>query len=176
MSAWCLLLINLQGILLLLTCHWWELLTFWTLMYNFYPYILAAVSIENIFWCLSSPPCFSFLSFHAIMKYKNFVWIFFHQFIHFRKAEQTLHLFCLRHKIELPCCILDIIFFFITYKAYLFLQLYVHGEKFNQPIFHCNNISGLVEPVSRRIQFKCFVLWKHSFRLFYIHNHACICR
>ncbi|KAL7586742.1 UPF0664 stress-induced protein C29B12.11c [Lactuca sativa] len=25
--------------------------------------------------------------------------------------------------------------------------LYVHGEKFNQPIFHCNNISGLVEPV-----------------------------
>jgi hypothetical protein len=28
------------------------------------------------------------------------------------------------------------------------LQLYVHGEKFNQPIFHCNNISGYVEPVS----------------------------
>lgn len=28
------------------------------------------------------------------------------------------------------------------------LQLYVHGEKFNQPIFHCNNISGFVEPVS----------------------------
>ncbi|KAI9073815.1 hypothetical protein K1719_044222 [Acacia pycnantha] len=25
--------------------------------------------------------------------------------------------------------------------------LYIHGEKFNQPIFHCNNISGLVEPV-----------------------------
>lgn len=25
--------------------------------------------------------------------------------------------------------------------------LYVHGEKFNQPIFHCNNISGFVEPV-----------------------------
>ncbi|XP_039014487.1 uncharacterized protein LOC120144516 [Hibiscus syriacus] len=25
--------------------------------------------------------------------------------------------------------------------------LYVHGEKFNQPIFHCNNISGQVEPV-----------------------------
>ncbi|MFS7899762.1 hypothetical protein Hanom_Chr03g00270041 [Helianthus anomalus] len=25
--------------------------------------------------------------------------------------------------------------------------LYVHGEKFNKPIFHCNNISGLVEPV-----------------------------
>lgn len=27
-------------------------------------------------------------------------------------------------------------------------QLYTHGEKFNQPIFLCNNISGLVEPVS----------------------------
>ncbi|KAI5679475.1 hypothetical protein M9H77_10425 [Catharanthus roseus] len=25
--------------------------------------------------------------------------------------------------------------------------LYVHGEKFNQPIFFCNNISGLVDPV-----------------------------
>ncbi|XP_010536223.1 PREDICTED: UPF0664 stress-induced protein C29B12.11c-like [Tarenaya hassleriana] len=25
--------------------------------------------------------------------------------------------------------------------------LYIHGEKFNQPIFHCNNISGQVEPV-----------------------------
>uniref|UniRef100_A0A7N1A6Y6 Arabinogalactan protein n=1 Tax=Kalanchoe fedtschenkoi TaxID=63787 RepID=A0A7N1A6Y6_KALFE len=25
--------------------------------------------------------------------------------------------------------------------------LYIHGEKFNQPIFHCNNISGFVEPV-----------------------------
>ncbi|KAF8010446.1 hypothetical protein BT93_J1164 [Corymbia citriodora subsp. variegata] len=25
--------------------------------------------------------------------------------------------------------------------------LYVHGEKFNQPIFFCNNISGFVEPV-----------------------------
>ncbi|KAM7463759.1 hypothetical protein LguiA_031880 [Lonicera macranthoides] len=25
--------------------------------------------------------------------------------------------------------------------------LHVHGEKFNQPIFYCNNISGFVEPV-----------------------------
>lgn len=31
---------------------------------------------------------------------------------------------------------------------FLIMQLYIHGEKFNQPIFHCNNISGLVEPVS----------------------------
>lgn len=28
------------------------------------------------------------------------------------------------------------------------LQLYVHGEKFNQPVFFCNNIAGQVEPVS----------------------------
>ncbi|KAK7840993.1 hypothetical protein CFP56_016016 [Quercus suber] len=28
--------------------------------------------------------------------------------------------------------------------------LYVHGEKFNQPIFFCNNISGQVEPVSNQ--------------------------
>ena len=28
------------------------------------------------------------------------------------------------------------------------MQLHVHGEKFNQPIFFCNNISGQVEPVS----------------------------
>ncbi|RWW55873.1 hypothetical protein BHE74_00037452 [Ensete ventricosum] len=27
-------------------------------------------------------------------------------------------------------------------------SLFVRGEKFNQPIFHCNNISGFVEPVS----------------------------
>jgi uncharacterized membrane protein (UPF0182 family) len=32
--------------------------------------------------------------------------------------------------------------------SWLTLQLFVHGEKFNQPIFHCNNISGFVEPVS----------------------------
>ncbi|MBA0603206.1 hypothetical protein Gorai_003359 [Gossypium raimondii] len=27
--------------------------------------------------------------------------------------------------------------------------LYVHDEKFNQPIFHCNNISGHVESVRK---------------------------
>ncbi|CAA6659716.1 unnamed protein product [Spirodela intermedia] len=27
--------------------------------------------------------------------------------------------------------------------------LFVHGEKFNQPIFFCNNISAFVEPVTR---------------------------
>ena len=33
------------------------------------------------------------------------------------------------------------------------LQLYVHSEKFNQPIFFCNNISGQVEPVSNQWEF-----------------------
>lgn len=28
------------------------------------------------------------------------------------------------------------------------MQLYVHDEKFHQPIFYCNNIAGRVEPVS----------------------------
>lgn len=28
------------------------------------------------------------------------------------------------------------------------VQVYLHGEKFNQPIFGCNNISGQVNPVS----------------------------
>ncbi|XP_076922359.1 uncharacterized protein LOC143584128 [Bidens hawaiensis] len=27
--------------------------------------------------------------------------------------------------------------------------LYVHDEKFHQPVFHCNNISGCVEPICR---------------------------
>lgn len=43
------------------------------------------------------------------------------------------------------------------------LQLYVHGEKFNQPIFHCNNISGAVEPVSlNRYFFRPFIcVWSY---------------
>ncbi|KAF5201707.1 classical AGP protein [Thalictrum thalictroides] len=34
-----------------------------------------------------------------------------------------------------------------SFVAFDMPMLYVHDEKFNQPIFHCNNISGLVEPV-----------------------------
>ncbi|KAJ8759934.1 hypothetical protein K2173_010080 [Erythroxylum novogranatense] len=33
------------------------------------------------------------------------------------------------------------------FRAFDLPLLYVHGEKFNQPIFFCNNVSGLVEPV-----------------------------
>lgn len=32
------------------------------------------------------------------------------------------------------------------------MQLYVRGEKFNKPIFHCNNISGQVEPLSKEVK------------------------
>ncbi|WCJ27046.1 hypothetical protein M5689_008821 [Euphorbia peplus] len=34
-----------------------------------------------------------------------------------------------------------------NFTAFDMPLLYIHGEKFNQPIFFCNNISGLVEPV-----------------------------
>uniref|UniRef100_A0A2P2JMU9 Uncharacterized protein MANES_08G097600 n=1 Tax=Rhizophora mucronata TaxID=61149 RepID=A0A2P2JMU9_RHIMU len=33
------------------------------------------------------------------------------------------------------------------FRAFDLPMLYVHGEKFKQPILFCNNISGLVEPV-----------------------------
>ncbi|GLJ45738.1 hypothetical protein SUGI_0962600 [Cryptomeria japonica] len=42
---------------------------------------------------------------------------------------------------------------FVAYKpvgpfvAFDLPLLYIHGEKFNQPIFFCNNISGKVDPV-----------------------------
>lgn len=34
-----------------------------------------------------------------------------------------------------------------NFTAFDMPLLYIHDEKFNQPIFHCNNISGRVEPV-----------------------------
>ncbi|KAL2490200.1 WW-domain-binding protein [Abeliophyllum distichum] len=34
-----------------------------------------------------------------------------------------------------------------NFAAFDMPLLYVHGEKFNQPIFHCNNIAGRVDPV-----------------------------
>lgn len=44
--------------------------------------------------------------------------------------------------------------------------LYVHGEKFNQPIFHCNNISGLVEPVVPDDQHRALYS-THSFKILF---------
>ncbi|XAR48273.1 hypothetical protein NMG60_11031031 [Bertholletia excelsa] len=52
---------------------------------------------------------------------------------------------------------------FITFDVPL---LYVHGEKFNQPIFFCNNISGLVEPVVPDEQHRALYS-THSFKILF---------
>ncbi|KAK1294564.1 hypothetical protein QJS10_CPA16g00707 [Acorus calamus] len=44
--------------------------------------------------------------------------------------------------------------------------LYIHGEKFNQPIFFCNNISGLVEPVVPEDQPRALYS-THSFKILF---------
>ena len=44
--------------------------------------------------------------------------------------------------------------------------LYINGEKFNQPIFHCNNISGLVEPVVPDDQHRALYS-THSFKIIF---------
>ncbi|RVW26434.1 hypothetical protein CK203_086150 [Vitis vinifera] len=44
--------------------------------------------------------------------------------------------------------------------------LYVHGEKFNQPIFFCNNVSGLVEPVVPENQHRALYS-THSFKILF---------
>ncbi|XP_059658357.1 UPF0664 stress-induced protein C29B12.11c [Cornus florida] len=44
--------------------------------------------------------------------------------------------------------------------------LHVHGEKFNQPIFHCNNITGFVEPVVPDDQNRALYS-THSFKIIF---------
>ncbi|XP_073146535.1 UPF0664 stress-induced protein C29B12.11c [Henckelia pumila] len=44
--------------------------------------------------------------------------------------------------------------------------LYVHGEKFNQPIFHCNNISGAVDPVVPENEHRALYS-THSFKILF---------
>ncbi|KAK7360420.1 hypothetical protein VNO77_02413 [Canavalia gladiata] len=44
--------------------------------------------------------------------------------------------------------------------------LYIHGEKFNQPIFHCNNLSGHVEPVVPDNQHRALYS-THSFKIIF---------
>ncbi|OAY65096.1 UPF0664 stress-induced protein C29B12.11c [Ananas comosus] len=44
--------------------------------------------------------------------------------------------------------------------------LYVHGEKFNQPIFFCNNITGYVEPVVADEQQRALYS-THSFKILF---------
>ncbi|KAG0478367.1 hypothetical protein HPP92_013086 [Vanilla planifolia] len=44
--------------------------------------------------------------------------------------------------------------------------LHIHDEKFNQPIFHCNNISGKVEPVIPEEQHRALYS-THSFKILF---------
>ncbi|MBA0554967.1 hypothetical protein Golob_014037 [Gossypium lobatum] len=49
---------------------------------------------------------------------------------------------------------------------YPLFSLYVHDEKFNQPIFHCNNISGQVEPVVPENEHRALYS-THSFKILF---------
>ncbi|XP_058092731.1 UPF0664 stress-induced protein C29B12.11c [Magnolia sinica] len=53
-----------------------------------------------------------------------------------------------------------------SFVAFDMPLLYVHGEKFNQPIFFCNNISGLVEPVVPEDQHRALYS-THSFKILF---------
>ncbi|KAJ6943905.1 hypothetical protein NC652_009363 [Populus alba x Populus x berolinensis] len=44
--------------------------------------------------------------------------------------------------------------------------LFIHEEKFNQPIFHCNNISGFVEPVVPETENRALYS-THSFKILF---------
>ncbi|KAK7374010.1 hypothetical protein VNO80_07433 [Phaseolus coccineus] len=48
----------------------------------------------------------------------------------------------------------------------LIMQLYLTGEKFNQPIFHCNNLFGHVEPVVANDQHRALYS-THSFKIIF---------
>lgn len=48
----------------------------------------------------------------------------------------------------------------------MLLQLYIHGEKFNQPIFFCNNISGSVDPVVPENEQRA-LFSTHSFKILF---------
>uniref|UniRef100_A0A2P2IU64 Uncharacterized protein MANES_08G097600 n=1 Tax=Rhizophora mucronata TaxID=61149 RepID=A0A2P2IU64_RHIMU len=52
------------------------------------------------------------------------------------------------------------------FRAFDLPLLYVHGEKFNQPIFFCNNISGLVEPVVPENESRALYS-THSFKILF---------
>ncbi|KAI3412371.1 uncharacterized protein J3R85_017402 [Psidium guajava] len=53
-----------------------------------------------------------------------------------------------------------------SFTAFDMPLLYVHGEKFNQPIFFCNNISGFVEPVVPDDQHRALYS-THSFKILF---------
>ncbi|KAL0903725.1 hypothetical protein M5K25_028122 [Dendrobium thyrsiflorum] len=52
-------------------------------------------------------------------------------------------------------------------KGIIYLSnLHIHEDKFNQPIFHCNNISGKVEPVIPEEQHRALYS-THSFKILF---------
>ncbi|PWA56922.1 PH domain-like protein [Artemisia annua] len=53
-----------------------------------------------------------------------------------------------------------------TFTAFDMPLLYVHDEKFHQPVFHCNNISGVVEPVVPNDQNRAMYP-AHSFKILF---------
>jgi hypothetical protein len=53
-----------------------------------------------------------------------------------------------------------------SFAAFDMPLLYVHKEKFNQPIFFCNNISGFVEPVVPDNQHRALYS-THSFKILF---------
>ncbi|KVI03695.1 uncharacterized protein LOC112513114 [Cynara cardunculus var. scolymus] len=56
-----------------------------------------------------------------------------------------------------------------SFTAFDMPLLYVHDEKFSQPVFHCNNISGLVEPVVPNDQNR-EMYPTHSFKILFKHG------
>ncbi|PKA60232.1 hypothetical protein AXF42_Ash008291 [Apostasia shenzhenica] len=55
---------------------------------------------------------------------------------------------------------------FGNFVAFDMPQLHIHDEKFNQPIFHCNNISGKVNPVIPDEQQRALYS-THSFKILF---------
>ncbi|CAH2073017.1 unnamed protein product [Thlaspi arvense] len=53
-----------------------------------------------------------------------------------------------------------------NFVAFDMPMLYIHAEKFNQPIFHCNNISGQVEPVVPENEHRALYS-THSFKIIF---------
>ncbi|KAL0823350.1 hypothetical protein Bca101_047027 [Brassica carinata] len=53
-----------------------------------------------------------------------------------------------------------------NFVAFDMPMLYIHAEKFNQPIFHCNNISGQVEPVVPENEHRALYS-THSFKILF---------
>ncbi|EEF50170.1 uncharacterized protein LOC8285741 [Ricinus communis] len=53
-----------------------------------------------------------------------------------------------------------------NFNAFDMPLLYIHGEKFSQPIFFCNNLSGLVEPVVPENESRALYS-THSFKILF---------